>query len=251
VQSLVAQMTYLLLFLSVAIGVVVVFIFKPEDKRKIKVLISFAGAYIFTITVLHLLPEVYSVTEVAPAITLGQHGPGFSIGLLVLAGFFIQLLLEFFSHGIEHGHAHHDHSGIIPLGMMFGLCVHAFIEGLPLGGHLNDEHSRQMLLAGIVIHNIPVSIVLFTMLLHNGVAQKKSLVLMLIFALMSPLGAGLSDFAGNLSKYSHELMAVVIGIFLHISTTILFESSDEHRFNRLKMLAIAVGAGIAVITSSL
>ena len=243
-------MTYLLLFLSVAVGVAVVLLFKPQDKRKIKVLISFAGAYIFTITVLHLLPEAYSATAVDPAVSV--HGdPGFSIGLLVLAGFFVQLLLEFFSHGIEHGHAHHDHSGTIPLGMMFGLCIHAFIEGMPLGGHLNQEHSRQMLLAGIIIHNIPVSVVLLTMLLHNGVAQSKALLLMLIFALMSPLGAGLSDVAGNLSKYSHELMAVVIGIFLHISTTILFESSDEHRFNRLKMVAIALGAGIAILTSSL
>ena len=243
-------MTYLLLFLSVAVGVAVVLLFKPQDKRKIKVLISFAGAYIFTITVLHLLPEAYSATAVDPAVSV--HGdPGFSIGLLVLAGFFVQLLLEFFSHGIEHGHAHHDHSGTIPLGMMFGLCIHAFIEGMPLGGHLNQEHSRQMLLAGIIIHNIPVSVVLLTMLLHNGVAQSKALLLMLIFALMSPLGAGLSDVAGNLSKYSHELMAVVIGIFLHISTTILFESSDEHRFNRLKMVAIALGAGTAILTSSL
>ncbi|MEO6181854.1 MAG: ZIP family metal transporter [Verrucomicrobiota bacterium] len=243
-------MTYLLLFLSVAVGVAVVLLFKPQDKRKIKVLISFAGAYIFTITVLHLLPEAYSATAVAPGVSV--HGdPGFSIGLLVLAGFFVQLLLEFFSHGIEHGHAHHDHSGTVPFGMMFGLCVHAFIEGMPLGGHLNHEHSRQMLLAGIIIHNIPISVVLLTMLLHNGVAQSKALLLMLIFALMSPMGAGLSDVAGNLSKYSHELMAIVIGIFLHISTTILFESSDEHRFNRLKMVAIVAGAGIAILTSSL
>ncbi len=245
-------MTYLLLFLSVAAGVAAVLFFKPEDKRKIKVLISFAGAYIFTITVLHLLPEAYSGTAVASPQS-GAHNSGFSIGLLVLAGFFVQLLLEFFSQGIEHGHAHHDHnhSGKIPIGMMFGLCIHAFIEGMPLGGHLNHEHSQEMLLVGIIIHNIPVSIVLFSMLLHNGVGRTKALILMLIFALMSPLGAGVSDFAGNLSQYSHELMAVVVGIFLHISTTILFESSDEHRFNRLKMVAIAIGAGIAILTSAL
>src|SRR4051794_35052910 len=117
-------MTYLLLFLSVAVGVAIVLFFKPENKRKIKVLISFAGAYIFTITVLHLLPEVYETSTVAsPDLIKGD--PGFRMGLLILAGFFVQLLLEFFSHGIEHGHTHHDHSGTIPLGMMFGLCVHA------------------------------------------------------------------------------------------------------------------------------
>ena len=102
-------MTYLLLFLSVAAGVAIVHFFQPSDKRKIKVLISFAGAYIFTITVLHLLPEAYSGTAATP--TAHTHGdPEFTIGLFVLAGFFIQLLLEFFSQGIEHGHAHHDHS---------------------------------------------------------------------------------------------------------------------------------------------
>ena len=78
------MMTYLLLFLSVAIGAAIVLLFRPEDKRKIKVLISFAGAYIFTITVLHLLPEAYSATTVAPAL-LVRNDPGFSIGLLVLA----------------------------------------------------------------------------------------------------------------------------------------------------------------------
>lgn len=246
-------MTSLFLFLSVAIGVAIVLIFKPTDKWKIKMLLSFAGAYIFTITVLHLLPEAYSGMDAVARTDLPRGHSGYSIGLLVLAGFFVQLLLEFFSHGIEHGHAHHEHSGAIPIGMMFGLCVHAFIEGLPLGGnlHLTEEHSRRMLLAGIVIHNIPVSIVLLTMLLHNGLARGKSLFLMLLFALMSPLGAALSDRAGNLSRYSHELMAVVIGIFLHISTTILFESSEEHRFNRLKMLAIAIGAGAAILTSAL
>lgn len=243
-------MTYLLLFLSVFAGVAAVWLFKPEDRKKIKLLISFSGAYIFTITVMHLLPEVYGQDGSAPA--PATHAP--PVGLFILAGFFLQLLLEFFSHGIEHGHAHHDHdhSGKIPLGMMFGLGIHAFLEGMPLGGaslHPEQEHSRHMLLAGIIMHNIPVSIVLLTMLLHNGVSKGRALFLMLIFALMSPLGTWCSDLAAQLSRYSRELMAVVIGIFLHISTTILFESSDEHRFNQRKMVAIVIGGAIALATS--
>jgi zinc and cadmium transporter len=38
-----------------------------------------------------------------------------------------------------------------------------------------------------------------------------------------------------------RIMAVVIGIFLHISTTILFESGAGHRFNLYKMAAIITG----------
>ena len=43
-------------------------------------------------------------------------------------------------------------------------------------------------------------------------------------------------------------MALVIGIFLHISTTILFESSEEHRFNYYKLITILLGAGLALAT---
>jgi hypothetical protein len=41
-------------------------------------------------------------------------------------------------------------------------------------------------------------------------------------------------------------MAVVIGIFMHISTTILFEASDVHRFNFAKLGAIFVGTALGV-----
>ena len=37
------------------------------------------------------------------------------------------------------------------------------------------------------------------------------------------------------------MMAVVIGIFLHISTTILFESNNDHRFNLYKLGIILIG----------
>jgi hypothetical protein len=43
-------------------------------------------------------------------------------------------------------------------------------------------------------------------------------------------------------------MAMVIGIFLHISTTILFESSDGHNFSTQKILAIIVGAIIVMLS---
>jgi hypothetical protein len=42
-------------------------------------------------------------------------------------------------------------------------------------------------------------------------------------------------------------MAVVVGIFLHISTTILFESSNNHRFNIIKIATVLGGAATAVL----
>lgn len=242
--------TILILILSVAVGPLIVEWFKPQDRKKIRILTAFSGAYVFSITALHLMPEAFGHDEGAEVEAHAHLAGG-----LVLAGFFVQLLLDYFSQGIEHGHAHsHNHDGKIPLGIMVGLCVHAFVEGMPLGSGTGHEHAhglseatRHSLLLGIVMHNIPVSIVLMSLLLHEGVCKKRALVAMGVFAMMSPLGLLLSEQVEFLSHYSHELMAFVVGIFLHISTTILFETGEEHRVNRLKAIAIAAGAGLALL----
>ena len=52
---------------------------------------------------------------------------------------------------------------------------------------------------------------------------------------------------GNLQQYFNRIMGVVIGIFLHISTTIMFESSSDHKFTVRKMIAVLLGIGIALV----
>ncbi len=260
-------MTYLILFLSVAIGAVAVFLFQPRERRSIKLLTAFSGAYLLAITVLHLLPEAF-------------REPKTSVGFFVLGGFFLQILLDYFSQGIEHGHAHlpshthdhdhshghgHDHSHgscahqPVPWGMMIGLCVHAFIEGMPLGEHAGHDHTahaghdhghtqaQTALLWGIVVHNIPISIVLLTLLIQGLGQRSKAFGLLLIFALMSPLGALTSSILEPLAHYHAQLTGMVIGIFLHVSTTILFETGEGHRFNLYKAAAILAGLAVALM----
>ena len=61
--------------------------------------------------------------------------------------------------------------------MMIGLCIHAYLEGMPLGeggehaGHSHGSGMHGALLTGIVMHNIPVSIVLTTLLLNGGMSR--------------------------------------------------------------------------------
>ena len=104
-----------------------------------------------------------------------------------------------------------------------------------------------MLLWSIVLHNYPVSIVLLVMLLRSGLPRGKALGYLCLFAAMAPIGMALSSFT-DLSHHTRELTAIVIGIFMHISTTILFESSDGHRFNRAKVVAIVCGVGLGTLT---
>jgi type IV secretory pathway VirB3-like protein len=98
-----------------------------------------------------------------------------------------------------------------------------------------------------VLHNYPVSIALVGMLLQSGIARPRALALLGVFAAMAPLGMSLSAHT-LLSVYSRQLTAIVIGIFMHISTTILFESSDIHRFNLAKLAAIVLGTGMGFLS---
>jgi zinc transporter ZupT len=102
------------------------------------------------------------------------------------------------------------------------------------------------------MHNIPIAIALMTMLLQSNITKSKAIGLLVIFALITPLGAFTSyaigeNMIGNFSIYFDRIMAVVVGIFLHISTTILFESSENHRFNFLKFVIIIIGASVAIL----
>jgi zinc and cadmium transporter len=235
-------LTYALLIFSVFAAAITVLWFKPSDPNKLKLLIAFSGAYLLSITALHMLPEVF----------IGDDR-GAYFGSFVLIGFFIQVMLEYLSGGIEHGHAHTHRTAGLPVGLMIGLCLHAFLEGMPLGaGHSHhghehshgDSHGVEPLLLGIVLHKYPVAMVFLAMLLNSGLGKPKAFGLLAVFAAMAPLGTLLSG-VDVIGQYHRESLAIVIGIFLHVSTTILFESSEGHRFNVYKMMAIAAGLALS------
>jgi zinc and cadmium transporter len=232
-------MDYIVLLSSILLGAFTCYGLRLDAPRHIRLLNTFTGAFLLSLTFLHLLPELYHGA--------GHGGPKpLVIGSFMLAGFFIQVALDVISMGIEHGHQHHL-PGRMPLGVVAGLCLHAFVEALALGnGHDHyDQSSRNMLLASIVVHNFPVSIALLGMLAQTGMTRQKALLVLGLFAAMGPLGMFIG---GNtvLANYSHELMAIVIGIFMHIATTILFEASDVHRFNFAKLGAIIAGTVLGI-----
>jgi hypothetical protein len=62
---------------------------------------------------------------------------------------------------------------------------------------------------------------------------------------MTPLGTILSDYLPLLNVYYNEITAIVIGILFHISSTIIFESSEGHKFNIAKISMIVLGFALA------
>lgn len=238
---------YILPFISVILGYLVSVFIKPKNKQLIKLLLAFSGAFLLTMTVSHLLPEVYEhvLESIHHDHAHGSHDHDHSgmktIGLFIMLGIVFQIILEYFSKGAEHGHVHiHEKMTSLPWLLFGSLCLHALFEGMPISQH---DH----LALGIAIHHFPIAIILTLFFTQAELNKRLIFVFMMLFAFMTPLGTWLSHSIPVLIQYYAEISAFVIGILFHISSTIIFESSEGHKFNSAKLLAIILGIALGIL----
>lgn len=242
----------LVLFFTPLISGLLIYLVPKGKNTNYKLLLVFAGAYLFGITVIHILPELYQ-----------QHLGVELIGLFVLAGFFLQQLLEYFTSGVEHGHIHsqehhdhhhhsHHHKSISALVLLLALCIHAFLEGSILAqpAALGTVYDMNAILLGIALHRAPAAFALMTVLAFQLQSRSKALPYLVGFSLAAPIGLLLSTYLADNEIISATVLiylyALVCGNFLHISTTIVFESSPDHSFNARKLAVAVFGALVAV-----
>ncbi len=234
----------IILFLAAFIPGYVILRLQRPLKLDLKYMLVFAGAFIFSITIVHLLPEL-----------LTSSSDPRKIGLFVLVGFFMQIFIDFSTSGVEHGHLHehHHHGSLSPFMLMFGLCLHALMDGSILvhpGNHETGQHLSGLLI-GIVLHKIPAAIALMSVL-QSSIKDKKVLIgLLIVFSIASPAGLIFSKLLSDFQVLGKEgfliLFAIVSGNFLHISTTIYFETSPDHTFHRKKIFISLIGALLAIL----
>jgi zinc transporter ZupT len=219
-------MIYLLLFSSVFIGYLIALILKVKEVKTLSIYLAFSGAFLLALTIFELLPEVYQ-------------NPNKTIGVYIIAGILLQIVLEFFSQGAEHGHVHiHDHNNSFPWLLFISLSIHALLEGVPINENNN-------LLLGIMVHKIPIALILSIFFIKANYKKSTTLLFLILFGLMTPLGNWLSNNFEIIQKYHKEITAIAIGVFFHVSTTILFESSKNHQFNVSKMSAVIIAVVMA------
>ena len=229
----------IILFSSVFLGGILVELFKKQSN--LKLLLSFSGGYLLTIIFTHILPETYN-------------NIGSKAGFFILGGFLLQLVLEYFSKGIEHGHTHtHSIGKSFPLILFISLSLHAFIEAIPLVSgheHIGHNHGGTDLFWGIFLHKVPVAVALRVVFKASGLSNLKSWIFLGIFGLMAPIGLFFGSYITQSFNFdTNWIMAIAIGMFLHISTTIIFESSEAHKLNALKLISIIIGFALGVIVS--
>ncbi len=235
---------FLILFIAAFLAGMLALTIPKWKEKNFKLVLVFAGSYLFSITVLHILPELFANQRSA-----------YYMGLYILIGFLFQQVLEFLSAGIEHGHIHqHGGSKKTVWMVMVGLSLHAFLEGTlltqqpTLSGH---HHGSETLLWGIVMHKAPAAFALVAVL-TNSLSRKWVFVLLGLFALASPLGMVSSGIMLSQNLIGTGAMDVLFGLvaggFLHISTTIFFESSPHHKFHLNRLLVSVLAALIAILS---
>lgn len=210
------------------------------DGKRMLYLLAFSGSFLLSITFLHLLPEAF-------ASHVSYAGP------LMLLGFFVQLLIQRMTHGAEHGHTHIHEGHHIPLASIItGLAIHAFMEGLPLGFPYQQKSTILSLYMAITVHKLPEAM-LVTSMATQVKGKKTALFQLLLFALITPFASTLTSVMSaryaNISDIVSYLLPVVAGAFIHIATTIFFESgTKQHAISWQKVLAMILGVGIGLLT---
>ncbi|WP_170227074.1 ZIP family metal transporter [Luteibaculum oceani] len=198
----------------------------------IKPLLSLSGSFLLALSFCHLLPEAY-------------HHEGATVGVFVLLGFFAQVILESVTKGVEHGHYHsHGHfSKYFPLLVIGGLSLHSMLEAMPIGGH-NHVGSGNTYLTGIALHKFPIALTLASILKTTPLKNYSRWIWFGLFCLSAPIViVALHFFPEQIisERFSNLSSAFAVGIFLHVSTTILFEVEDGHRLKASKFAAIISG----------
>ena len=221
------QLNLLLPFIAVFFSAIIALYFRTKALLGMKLILAFSGSFLLSIIVIDMLPHIFE-------------DPNNNSGIWIMVGIVFQILLELFSKGAEHGHTHHTKSKKIPWILISSLSIHAFMEGMPLT-------QQPELLIGIIVHKIPIGMVITLLLWEIQTPSYQKVLPLFIFAIMTPLGGVLKENILALESITTTIDAVVVGVLLHISTTILFESSEGHVFNIRKFIAILTGIFIAAI----
>ncbi len=231
---------FVLLFAVTILGGSIPFWVKEIKPSSVHLLLACSGSFLLGITLLHLLPETF--TDI-----------GEKVGLYIFLGFFLQFILQRFSHGIEHGHVHvHEHEAIAVIPILVGLSIHAFMEGIPLGYNFhNNTSTLSSVFLGVLAHKIPEAITLSSLLVLSK--TKSKWIYLILFSCMSPAAGILANYFGTryyaISHILTLIIPMVVGAFIHISTTILFESGTQHhQLSTQKIGAVLLGVAMALLT---
>ena len=139
------------------------------SQRALALLLSFSAGVLLGAVFFHMLPEVGNVL-------------GANLGMPVLAGFLLIFVMERFV--FVHACEEHDcdiHQMGIPA--FLGISLHSLLDGIALGAGLILPQLGPVVLLAVIIHKMPDSMSISSILLSAGWDRRKVGKLNLLFSL--------------------------------------------------------------------
>ncbi len=207
---------------------------KKGTKILQKLAVPFAAGALLAAAFLDLLPE---------AMDSHDHE---GVLLAALTGFLVFFVLErslsWFHHHHETSTDSHTHTNRNVWLIIIGDTLHNFIDGLAIGAaFLISPATGVVATIAIAAHEIPQELGDFGLMLSKGMAKRKVLLVNLVSALVTVIGAVLVFGLGDSLPISEStLLALTAGFFIYIAAADIIPTIHAQRRRKLANIQTAV-----------
>lgn len=237
-------MFFPLLILSIisAAGLIL-FLFKKVNQTALSLLIWLGAGSMLSVSLVHIFPEALEQTENAVY--------AFMAGFLII--YLIEEILTPHHHDHGHGdHTHedpHEHYDHVALVSFIAIFIHTLFDGLGIrAGFGISPEVWYTILAGIAIHQIPVSLSLAAIFRESKFTKKTQFTYLSLFALAAPIGYFISDLIlSNISGSFAGLATAFAGwSLLYIATADLLPVIHSQTKNKYATVTLFIIGAIGM-----
>jgi zinc transporter ZupT len=159
-------------------------LFPRWNQKQLHLFVAFGGGTILGAIFLHLLPDALSLGS--PSLTCAMMLLGF-IGILL-----VERILVGGGHSPDRGDGGLTRHEVVGITAMVGLSLHSLTGGFALGVGLLDPKLGLVIFVAIIMHKGTEAFSLSTIFRLAEYSRSKSMMLLVLYSLMTPIGGLLS-----------------------------------------------------------
>ena len=219
-------------------GILTVRRFKRWAERSSTYFMCFAAGVLLAVSFLHLMPVSLAMNSQASVYLFGGYLLMYAINRFLTA--YVCDKPETADYAL----------GLVPL---FGIGLHSFLDGVIFSiGFSVSLYTGALAVLGIILHEFPEGIVVYTLLVRSGFSDGRAFALaFLAAALTTPIGTVISyPFVSQIGhSFLGGLLAISAGALIYVGATHLLPQA-EREARRFNLLALAAGVLVAFVASS-